>query len=120
MLDRAKGKKMSAEQNAIVAKAAKILGAAETRLHQARADFASFEDLLKKGYQAGIVPNGTDAMVMISRVGRLAGQIAAIEEEVYPLHRQATDWAKAAECDVPGEYSVLAAFAPISTKDGGR
>lgn len=120
MLDRSKGKSMSEEQNAIVEKAAKRIGAAEKRLHQARDDFRAFEDLLKKAYQAGIIPNGTDAMVMISKMGRLAGQIAAIEEEIYPLHKQATEWAKAANCDVGGEYSVLIPFAPIGTMDGGR
>lgn len=102
-----------------VAKGQKIVGRAEGRLHNARADITSLEKWVKQAHQLGML-NGTEAMVIISQLGQLAGGVAAIEEKLYGLHATGTEKAKAAGADVVGPYEVLKAFAPITTLDGGR
>lgn len=115
-----KGLTMSAEQIALVDKGAKLIGSAESRLHGARSDLASLERLAKDAYKLGLV-NGTEAMMKISRLGVLGGQIAAIEEELYRWHAEATAAAISKGVDVPGPYVVLKPFQPsVTTMDGGR
>lgn len=110
--------RMSEELQAHVAKGQTIVGRAETRLHGARADITSLEKWVKQAHQMGMV-NGTQAMGFVSRLGQLAGDIAAVEEKLYIMHAQGTELAKAADADVIGGYKVLAPFAPIGTMDGG-
>lgn len=110
---------MSEEQKALVTKGQKIIGDAETRLHLARADLAKLERLAKDAYKLGII-KGTEAVMKVSRLGVLAGQIAAVEEELYRWHAEATAAAIGKGVDVPGPYVVLKGFQPdVAPQDGG-
>lgn len=109
---------MDDERRKLVEKGVPLIGRLETRLHTARADLAALEGMLKQGYRLGMI-NGTECMVSVSKAARMAGAIAAIEEELYPFHARITELAKAAGVDMGGPYAVLTKYAPPAPRDSG-
>ena len=103
----------------LVAKIASELGKIETGLHRARTGIGKVESLLKEARKLGMARD-TETMIMISRLGAIAGSVASAEENIYMVHGDMTARAIGDGIDTGGPLAVLAKWQPeITPRDGG-
>ena len=109
-------------QKELVAKFVVKFAVAEMGLFKARRALADIEDLVMEGRKLDMV-DGDNAMRYICELGILAGQIAAVEKPLYPLHAEFTAIAQEKGIDTGEPYSVLKAYMPVNNgtkaKSGG-
>lgn len=94
------------------------LGRIEINLHKARAGIGKVEGMLKEARAAGLAKDG-ETMAMISRLGMIAGQIAAAEGGVYGEHAVMTQRAIERGVDTGGPLAVLTKFQPAAPTGPG-
>jgi hypothetical protein len=105
--------------SSVVEKLATELGGAETALHKARASMGKIERLLKEARKEGL-GRDSEVMLIVSRIGAIAGQIAAAELGLYEAHADMTAKAIAKGVDIAWPLKVLERFQPeTSTRDSG-